>query len=82
MAVKRIEVAILADDAEEDAIPLLTSFVSAIGLNVKTDVAAVVTADQEGDPVVVAIVYPGAGLDDDLDPTEMLIEADLEESEL
>lgn len=73
MAVKRIEIAVLVDDAEEEAVPLVSSFVSSLGLDARRDVAGVITADENGDPVLVAVIYPGAGEDDEVDPTDILV---------
>lgn len=81
MAVKRVEIAVLADDAEEEAVPLVSAFVQAIGLDTRKDVSGVITSDENGDPVLVAVIYPGAGEDTDVDPTDLLVDDESNESD-
>lgn len=72
MPVTRAEIAVLADDLESEAVPVIAAFVAALGLDARTDVAIVAVPDDSGSPVAVAVIYPGAGHDVDADPAEIL----------
>lgn len=56
MAINRIEVAIDADDAEGEGLQALAMIVEAFGLDPMSDVEVILTDDESGRPIIVAVL--------------------------
>lgn len=56
MAINRIEVAIDADDAEGEGLQALAMIVEAFGLDPMSDVEVILTDDEDGHPIIVAVL--------------------------
>ena len=59
MAINRIEVAIDCDDPDGEGIEALAVIVGAFDLDPMSDVEAILTPDDEGNPVLVAVLQVG-----------------------
>jgi len=74
MAVTRVEVAIEADGVEDEGIDVLANIVMSLGLDPARDVRGAVIPRNDGEPILVAIIYPGAADGDD-DPADIAADA-------
>jgi hypothetical protein len=56
MAIDRIEVAIACDNVMDEGMEVLANIVSMLGLDPVSDVEAIVTSTDEGNPLLLAVL--------------------------